>query len=160
MRFGSLLGSCTLLWATVTATSTQGIEDLIKRRLPDQYEDFLFTLDAKSNSSDVVNDTYTISTSNGSIALRGNSPSALATGLRRYFTDVAHSDIYWFIGSQLDQVTSPLPRPDGTITGESIVPWRYYFNTGSLSQCLSISSSPCILSFSCYSGELLAKLAR
>ncbi|KAF2656863.1 glycoside hydrolase family 89 protein [Lophiostoma macrostomum CBS 122681] len=129
MRFGFLLGCCALFWSISTATSIQGIQDLVKRRVPDQYEEFVFTLDANSNSSEVANDTYTISTLNGSIAIQGTSLSALATGLRRYFTDVAHSDIYWFIGNHLDQVASPLPRPTEVITGESIVPWRYHFNT-------------------------------
>ena len=82
------------------------------------------------NETSRQNDHFAISTcSNGSIAITGNSVSALATGLRRYFVDVAHVDLYWFIGSRLDQSAPVLPRPNGTITGASIVPWRYFFNT-------------------------------
>ena len=73
---------------------------------------------------------YVVSTnSQGSILIKGSSLSALASGLHRYLTDIVHVDIYWFIGSRLDTV-SYLPRPVDTITGRSIVPWRYYFNTG------------------------------
>lgn len=48
--------------------------------------------------------------------------------LHRYLSDVAHVDIYWFIGSRLDEVTT-LPRLSKPLTGSSIVPWRYHFNT-------------------------------
>ncbi len=48
--------------------------------------------------------------------------------LRRYLTDVANVDIYWFIGSQLDQVETLLSCTP--LNGSSIVPWRYHFNTG------------------------------
>lgn len=135
MRFASVLGLITLPWAILAADSTQGLYDLVRRRLPSHCEDFVFVLDGtatSSNPADLSNDEYTISTSNGSIAIQGTSLSALATGLRRYLTDVAHVDLYWFIGSRLDEAASPLPRPNGTITGRSIVPWRYFFNTGKL----------------------------
>ena len=45
-------------------------------------------------------------------------------------TDVAHVDIYWFIGSRLDQAPPKLPRLTSPIRGSSTVPWRYHFNTG------------------------------
>lgn len=115
-----------------TAASTQGLYDLVERRLPRNCHDFVFVLDdrATANATGRANDEYSVSTHpNGSIAITGNSLSALATGLRRYLTDVAHVDIYWFIGSRLDDAPSPLPRPANVISGRSIVPWRYYFNT-------------------------------
>ncbi|KAF2002261.1 glycoside hydrolase family 89 protein [Amniculicola lignicola CBS 123094] len=117
-------------WSSVT-TSTQGLYDLITRRLPSASDDFKFILNdvTASNSSTPPNDAFTISTVNGSIAIEGSSLSALATGLRRYFTDVAHVDVYWFVGSRLKEAPSPAPRPASTIHGESIVPWRYFFNT-------------------------------
>ncbi|KAF2684573.1 glycoside hydrolase family 89 protein [Lentithecium fluviatile CBS 122367] len=121
-----------LLAAVYAATSTEGLYDLVKRRLPGHCDGFIFIVEdqARSNSSELANDEYSISTSaNGSIAITGNSLSALSTGLRRYLTDVANVDIYWFIDNRLDEVVSPLPRPRDTITGTSIVPWRYYFNT-------------------------------
>ncbi|KAF2260699.1 family 89 glycoside hydrolase [Lojkania enalia] len=119
-------------WALTASTiSTQGLYDLVKRRLPSHAGNFVFTL-TETNTSGAAerqNDEYAISCLNDAIAIEGNSLSALATGLRRYFTDVAHEDIYWFIGSRLDEAPSPLPRPNGMIKGKSVVPWRYYFNT-------------------------------
>ena len=52
------------------------------------------------------------------------------TSLHRYLTDVVHVDIFWYIGSQLDIGPSTLPILNSPITGSSIVPWRYHFNTG------------------------------
>ncbi|PVI06290.1 glycoside hydrolase family 89 protein, partial [Periconia macrospinosa] len=111
--------------------STRSLYDLVERRLPGHRDDFLFLLEEKAPSKDSVplNDKYSICTgSNGSITIAGNSVSALATGLRRYLTDVVQTDLYWFIGSQ-NETISTLPRPSTTINGTSIVPWRYYFNT-------------------------------
>ncbi|KAF2113315.1 putative alpha-N-acetylglucosaminidase [Lophiotrema nucula] len=132
MRLGVISRLVTLGWAAAVATtSTKGLQDLLERRLPNHCDDFVFTLveSPLTNASSHQNDDYAISNSNGSIGIQGNSVSALATGLRRYFTDVAHVDIYWFIGSRLDQAPSSLPRPNGTVAGSSIVPWRYFFNT-------------------------------
>lgn len=51
--------------------------------------------------------------------------------LHRYLAEVAHVDIYWFIGSRLDQISAgQLPKIDETLTGSSVVPYRYHFNTG------------------------------
>lgn len=134
MQLLALLSLLALVWSIAATTSTQGLHDLVKRRLPSHCDDFDFILNDKpapANFTEFEDDEYAISTSaNGSISIQGNSLSALATGLRRYFTDVAHVDIHWFIGSRLDEAASPLPRPNGTITGKSIVPWRYFFNTG------------------------------
>ncbi|CAO2647564.1 Nn.00g084860.m01.CDS01 [Neocucurbitaria sp. VM-36] len=130
------------LLAIAAAISTQGLYDLVERRLPGRSDDFVFILNdtaASSNSSSKpANDEYLVSTlHNGSIAIEGNSLSALASGLRRYFVDVAHVDMYWFIGSRLNQTTAPLPRPAERIEGSSIVPWRYYFNTVTFSYTTS-----------------------
>ena len=132
MRFASI--SCALgpICAIAAAASTQGLYDLIERRLPGHSQDFAFQLNEtlQLNETTRDNDHYTITTTfNGSIAISGNSVSALATGLRKYFVDIAHVDLYWFIGNRLDQISTPLPRPNSTITGASIVPWRYMFNT-------------------------------
>ncbi|KAJ4291947.1 hypothetical protein N0V90_009845 [Kalmusia sp. IMI 367209] len=132
MRFASI--SCVFgsICAVAAAASTRGLYELVERRLPGHSQHFAFTLNeaVHRNGSEPQNDHYTIATSsNGSIAISGNSVSALATGLRRYFVDVAHVDLYWFIGSRLDQSLPTLPRPNSTITGASIVPWRYFFNT-------------------------------
>jgi alpha-N-acetylglucosaminidase len=132
MRAATL--SCLLasLLSVAATLSTQGLYDLLERRLPGHSDDFVFVLTdtAHFNSSDPANDKYSISTHyNGSIAIQGNSLSALASGLRKYFVDIAHVDMYWFIGSRLNETTSPLPRPTERLDGSSIVPWRYYFNT-------------------------------
>ncbi|KAF2180635.1 glycoside hydrolase family 89 protein [Zopfia rhizophila CBS 207.26] len=143
MQVRRILGAFALLWAAtaLAATSTQGLYDLVKRRVASHCKDFVFILEDTDNSSELTNDEYTISTAtDGSIAIQGNSLSALATGLRRYFTDIAHVDIYWFFGSHLDEAASPLPRPNGTITGKSNVPWRYYFNTVTFSYTTSFWS--------------------
>ncbi|KAF2636776.1 putative alpha-N-acetylglucosaminidase [Massarina eburnea CBS 473.64] len=132
MRFAVFSYLLASLQTIVTATSVQGLYDLVQRRLPGHSEEFVFTLNETTcaNSTDLVNDSFTVATgANGSIAITGNSLSALATGLRRYLTEVAHTDVYWFIDSRLDEITTTLPRPNATITGSSIVPWRYYFNT-------------------------------
>lgn len=50
--------------------------------------------------------------------------------LHRYLTDTLHVDIFWYIGSRLDQGPSSLPPLDAPVSGASIVPWRYHFNTG------------------------------
>ena len=135
MRVATVLGLVALSWSVAATTSTQGLYDLVKRRLPSHSDEFVFVLQnstAPTNSTldNVANDNYTVSATNGSITIQGTSLSALATGLRRYFTDVAHADLYWFIGNRLDQAASPLPKPNGTIAGSSTVPWRYFFNTG------------------------------
>jgi alpha-N-acetylglucosaminidase len=134
MRLSSVLGLLALCFTATATPSTQGLYDLVKRRLPSHCDAFVFTLansTTPTNSTELELDEYTISTAtNGSIAIEGNSLSALATGLRKYFTDVAHVDVYWFIGSRLEEAASPLPKPNGTLAGKSIVPWRYYFNTG------------------------------
>ena len=126
----SILGVWTCIWTTALTTSTNGLYSLIERRLPSHCGHFKFHLEEAHNSSAPQNDKYAISTAaNGSVIVSGSSLSALSTGLRRYLTDVADVDIYWFIGSQLDRAASPLPGIKGTTTGHSIVPWRYFFNT-------------------------------
>ncbi|KAE8415222.1 hypothetical protein BDV36DRAFT_227068 [Aspergillus pseudocaelatus] len=63
---------------------TQGIIDLVRRRLPDQVDNFVFSLNSSAPKSSTGNrdrDLYTVSTqTNGSILVEGNSRSALAAG--------------------------------------------------------------------------------
>ena len=71
-----------LIFGTV-AQSTQGILDLVQRRLPDHVDDFEFRLLASGtgNSSRPVNDNYVISsTTDAKILVQGNSLSALSSG--------------------------------------------------------------------------------
>ncbi|TVY80301.1 Alpha-N-acetylglucosaminidase, partial [Lachnellula suecica] len=119
----------------VTAQSTQGILDLVQRRLPNHVDAFEFRLTGNetfpiSTAIRAVNDEYTISsTSDGKTLVEGNSVIALASGLHRYLTDTVHVDIFWYIGSRLDTGPDTLPPLDEPINGSSIVPWRYHFNT-------------------------------
>ncbi|KAL1643038.1 hypothetical protein SLS61_009426 [Didymella pomorum] len=126
----SILGLWACIWTSALTTSTDGLYSLIERRLPSHRGQIEFHLEEADNDSAAQNDNYAISTaSNGSILVSGNSLSSLNAGLRRYLSDEAHVDIYWFVGSRLDSAASTLPRTNGTITGQSIVPWRYFFNT-------------------------------
>jgi len=120
---------------SIASPSTIGIEGLMQRRMPKHAEQFVFSLTndmvgySTSNIAKDV-DEYTISNGpNGKIEISGNSPIALANGLRHYLTNYAHVDIYWYPGSQLDQAPAHLPPVNSTYHGTSIVPWRYHFNT-------------------------------
>jgi alpha-N-acetylglucosaminidase len=67
-------------------TATDGILDLVKRRLPAHVDDFIFNLqgykiDLISSSNPPTNDKYNISsTDDGKILVEGNSLGALASG--------------------------------------------------------------------------------
>ncbi|KAL2010206.1 hypothetical protein VTN00DRAFT_6013 [Thermoascus crustaceus] len=113
-----------------SAPSTEGIRNLVKRRLPHHVDSFRFELVNVTASRKWTNDEYTVETGeNGTILVQGNSLSALASGLHRYLTDVAHVDIYWYIGSRLHVAPAELPRLSAPLKGSSVVPWRYHFNT-------------------------------
>jgi alpha-N-acetylglucosaminidase len=78
-------GTCLILG--VTAQSTQGILDLVRRRLPNHVDNFEFRLfgngtgQARSNSTNPANDNYIVSsTRDGKILVEGNSLIALASG--------------------------------------------------------------------------------
>jgi alpha-N-acetylglucosaminidase len=136
MRFSLLaIWACCCPFAAAVSASTEGLYDLVKRRLPAHCDQFVFELREPSTLSDADasksgQDAYSVSTTHdGLILVQGNSVSSLSAGVRRYFTHVAHTDIYWFIGSRLNETNPSLPRPNATITGQSIVPWRYFFNT-------------------------------
>ncbi|KAJ5120246.1 hypothetical protein N7448_010915 [Penicillium atrosanguineum] len=121
-----------LLWsgvATAAAQPTDGLYSLVKRRLPDHFDQFRFNLDANFGDNDGYDQFRVQSADNGTVLLHGNSISALSSGLHRYLTEIVHVDIYWFVGSRLGQAPSSLPRFDTPILGSSTVPWRYHFNT-------------------------------
>ncbi|CAG8940203.1 unnamed protein product [Penicillium salamii] len=113
--------------AAAVAQSTEGISKLVSRRLPDHIDSFQFIVDTSIAGS---HDAYSVENApNSTILVRGNSLSALSSGLHRYLTDIAHVDIYWFIGSRLDVAPSELPPLNASMHGSSTVPWRYHFNT-------------------------------
>ncbi|KKK12043.1 hypothetical protein P175DRAFT_0554948 [Aspergillus ochraceoroseus IBT 24754] len=117
-----------LVATTAFGSSTRGIENLIQRRLPKHAHEFRFSL-VNDTRGETVNDSYVVSPMHdGKILVEGNSLSALSRGLHRFFTDIAEVDFYWFIGNRLDALSS-FPRLSETLVGESVVPWRYHFNT-------------------------------
>ena len=134
MRFLAALAAIAACLTAINAQSTAGIEALVRRRMPNHADSFAFSVEDTStgtaNITHPPNDEYTVSNSdNGTISISGNSPIALASGLRWYLTYYAHVDIYWFIGSRLHLAPQPLPQVNATYHGSSIVPWRYHFNT-------------------------------
>ncbi|KAK5690201.1 hypothetical protein LTR97_012389 [Elasticomyces elasticus] len=137
MHFLKIATSAALALSTLCeAQSIAGIKALVERRIPAHAEDFTFSLTsspatyATANTTGAQNDEYTVSNApNGTIHISGNTPIALASGLRWYLVTYVHADIYWFIGSRLHLAPQNLPPVNGTYHGSSIVPWRYHFNT-------------------------------
>jgi alpha-N-acetylglucosaminidase len=79
MKLSAISGA---LFAASTAwgLSTQGIRNLLHRRLPAHANDFQFSL-VNIKANDNTNDHYTVSsTKSGNILVEGNSLSALSTG--------------------------------------------------------------------------------
>jgi hypothetical protein len=73
-----------LLWlsaaSSVVAQSTQGIYNLVQRRLPNHADSFQFSL-VNVTQSNSTYDRYTVSTApNGKVLVQGNTLSALSTG--------------------------------------------------------------------------------
>uniref|UniRef100_A0A093V078 Alpha-N-acetylglucosaminidase n=1 Tax=Talaromyces marneffei PM1 TaxID=1077442 RepID=A0A093V078_TALMA len=123
-----------LFAGSASADYAQGIYDLVKRRMPQHADSFQFSpLETVQNSpdhTDQVTDQYVVSTpENGTVLIEGNSLSALSYGLHRYLADVAHVDMWWFIGNRLDIAPEELPTIEQPITGSSVAQWRYHFNT-------------------------------
>ncbi|EAW06433.1 alpha-N-acetylglucosaminidase [Aspergillus clavatus NRRL 1] len=107
--------------------SIDGIYDLVRRRIPRHADSFRFSL-VDFNSTG--NDQFVVSsTDNDTILVEGSTLSALSYGLHRYLADIAHVDIYWYIGSQLHLAPTPLPHLSQPLTGSSTVEKRYHFNT-------------------------------
>ena len=73
-----------LLWlsaaSTVAAQSTEGISDLLHRRLPKHADNFRFTL-VNTTQANNTHDKYVVSTAaNGTVLVQGTSLSALSSG--------------------------------------------------------------------------------
>lgn len=140
MRFATFHSSMVVLGLAIACCygepSAAGIEALVKRRMPGLHGKFSFSLndtarlDNATAGSDKDHDRYTVSNGpKGTVHISGNTEIALATGLRWYLVHVMKRDLYWFIGSRLDKMSSCLPRLKAPQSGSSIVPWRYHFNT-------------------------------
>lgn len=79
MKFSAISGAL-LAASTTWSLSTQGIQNLLHRRLPAHSSDFQLSL-VNVKANDTTNDQYTVSsTKNGKILVEGNSLSALSTG--------------------------------------------------------------------------------
>ncbi|KAM4067066.1 alpha-N-acetylglucosaminidase (NAGLU) tim-barrel domain-containing protein [Hirsutella rhossiliensis] len=114
-------------------TTTDGIKGLADRLLPGQGDSFDFVLTARNDAwsrwNPPTNDHYTVAGSpGGRIRVEGTTLSALARGLRHYATETLQLDDFWFVDN-CRNVSGPLPTPKGTLTGSSVVPWRYNLNT-------------------------------
>lgn len=73
-----------LLWlgaaSTVVAQSTEGISNLVQRRLPKHADSFRFTL-VNATHANSTHDEYIVSTAaNGTVLVQGSSLSALSSG--------------------------------------------------------------------------------
>lgn len=124
-----------------TTASVSGVESLVRRRLlPQHAESFRFKIvdglgavegeTPTDDEGERVNDTYVVSsTADGKVLVQGNTAGALFAGLHAYLSSEAHVDIWWFIGSQLDQAPRELPVLSKPLKGSSVVPYRYYLNT-------------------------------
>ncbi|KAI0400241.1 glycoside hydrolase family 89 protein [Xylaria palmicola] len=119
-----------------TTNSTAGVESLVRRRLPRHAEAFRFEIVGANDTpqtkreAERVNDSYVVtSTGSGKVLVQGNTVGALLAGLHAYLSGEAHVDIWWFIGSQLDEAPRKLPVLSAPLTGASVVPYRYYLNT-------------------------------
>ncbi|KAI1181568.1 glycoside hydrolase family 89 protein [Nemania serpens] len=135
------LAAASVVVALRTTTSTAGVESLVRRRLPRHAESFRFRIvdslsDSAGNGTETdaegerVNDSYAVSsTRDGKILVQGNTVGALLAGLHAYLSSDAHVDIWWFIGSQLDEAPRHLPVLAKPLVGSSVVPYRYYLNT-------------------------------
>ncbi|KAH9919962.1 alpha-N-acetylglucosaminidase [Epithele typhae] len=119
----SLVG---LLLSAVGASaepSVDGLYALAKRRLPLHAHAFTFHL------TDGEGDTFVVSdASHGGVKVECTSVSGCARGLYTYLTQVGGTDIWW-TGSRLDNLPLVLPKVGKPIKGQSIVPYRYHFNT-------------------------------
>lgn len=86
MLFQTFLAWAFAAIAISTAQSTDGILGLVKRRLPDHVDDFIFLLTGNqtgpiTSATEAPNDQYTVSSvAPGKIQIEGNSLIALASG--------------------------------------------------------------------------------
>lgn len=60
--------------------STQGLVNLVKRRLPAHVNDFSFEIIPGNHTAGLTNDQYTVKCDTGKVTVQGNSLSALSSG--------------------------------------------------------------------------------
>lgn len=81
MRWYTLLSYMVIWAASIQCQSTQGLTDLVQRRLPNHVNGVSFELIPGNATPGVTNDRYAVSCDTGKLSIQGNSLSALATGL-------------------------------------------------------------------------------
>lgn len=73
-----------LLWlcatSTVVAQSTEGISDLVQRRLPKHADSFRFSLVNATQATNTYDEYVVSTTANGTVLVEGSSLSALSAG--------------------------------------------------------------------------------
>ncbi|KAI0348305.1 glycoside hydrolase family 89 protein [Trametopsis cervina] len=115
----------TVLPSVIGATGLSGLNGLLQRRIPQHVNSFHFNL------VNGTGDAFSISNTagkTGEITIECTTLSSCARGLYTYCTEVGGVDIWW-TGSRLHELPLQLPKVNKPITGSSIVPWRYHFNT-------------------------------
>ncbi|TPX13640.1 uncharacterized protein E0L32_005843 [Thyridium curvatum] len=144
MRVHTLLAWVIPAFITVVSaslSSTAGVQSLVKRRLPRHVDAFEFVISDTAVAGNGVRDSYEVSsTDNGKIQVKGTSTSAVISGLHRYLAEVVHLDVWWYIGSRLDQAPLSLPKLDQPLNGSAVVPLRYHFNTVTTSYTMAFWS--------------------
>ncbi len=80
MRWYLLIFSFFALCPWGRCQSTQGLTDLVRRRLPSHVDDISFKLVPGNHVSGVTNDQYSVKCDAGKVSVEGNSFSALASG--------------------------------------------------------------------------------
>ncbi|KIJ26773.1 glycoside hydrolase family 89 protein [Sphaerobolus stellatus SS14] len=106
-----------------SADGLDGVRNLVKRKIPSHADSFIFE---KANGT---GDAFTISDiKKRAIKVQCTTISACSRGLYTYLTQYGGVDISW-TGSNLHLIPSPLPQVGKSLKGESIVPYRYHFNT-------------------------------
>ncbi|PSR71093.1 hypothetical protein PHLCEN_2v13062 [Hermanssonia centrifuga] len=117
--------------ASVSAGSLDGIYGIVNRRIPQHSNGFTFELTNGTGDAFVVSDTRGHSggiTVHLSLAINMEVAFISLIFSFSYVTEIGGVDIWW-TGSRLHELPSPLPSVGAPLTGSSIVPYRYHFNT-------------------------------
>ncbi len=120
--FGLFLLNINCLYAVnLTKGNVVVIEQLVQRLLPGQSDKFVFSIDTKSK-----NKFYRISSKNGRVYIKGDSPVSIASGLHRYMREYLHAEVSWTNWSP--QIPVELPLPKVSVYEESPYSFVTYMN--------------------------------
>ena len=106
----------------IPRVSTESVEALAKRLLPDRYDDFVFKKIESENGSDF----FEVQNSGSKILIKGNTGVALATGFKWYLEEHCNSSISLNY-NRLD-LPKKLPKLSEPYRLESPFEYRYIFN--------------------------------